>query len=151
MHRGPRKGWPPGTAGVPPALSIPRWAGVGWGGKRADGTSAIPEAIRNERDPENSALRSNARRRAPELVRLVRFERTLCAPSTHSLCLLGYRRVKDKGWRTRLDSNQRGAGPGRLRGGCRRSLGYWSKIADLQTGGHGGTRTHGEALTRQPG
>ena len=39
-----------------------------------------------------------------------------------------------------------GLPPGRLRGGCRRSLGYWSGI-----GGHGGTRTHVEALARQPG
>src|SRR6516165_768862 len=31
-------------------------------------------------------------------------------------------------WRTGLDSNQRGAVARPLRGGCRRSLGYWSGI-----------------------
>jgi hypothetical protein len=69
----------------------------------------------------------------PRLVRLVRLERTLRARSTHSLCRLGYRRVKNKfggpGW---IQTNA-GRAPGRLRGGCRRSLGYWSRSENVES------------------
>ena len=61
--------------------------------------------ILGPRDPWPASRKERAdapRVLGPRLVRLVRLERTLCALSTHSLCRLGYRRVKNEvggpGW-----------------------------------------------------
>ena len=89
------------------------------------------------------------------MVRLVRFERTLHALSTHSLCRLGYRRLEEV-------EDQVGFKPtrGRARPLKRRLPSIaWLLVREWRTpmvknshiGGHGGTRTHVEALARQPG
>jgi hypothetical protein len=56
-----------------------------------------------------------------------------CVRALNALpCWLGYRRVKNEfggpGW---IQTNA-GRAPGRLRGGCRRSLGYWSRSENVE-------------------